>query len=155
MKTDIIETLLRGDEETILGLGEPDICAVVDWRDGAEEIITAIAEFLPDGFLAAIPSKEGLLTISANSGPTLEVNVPLKKQEPFIDSLNRILSPDYEIRQFRPCDGDGRSLLVRPASWWSQFEDRHPEIVEKYFLSTRRLAAYWGKNDFARVLSKP
>jgi hypothetical protein len=155
MKTDIIQTLLRGDEEAILGLGESDICAVVDWRDGAEEIFTAIAEFLPDGFLAAIPSEDGLMTISASGGPTLEVNVPLNKQEPFIDSINRILSPDYEIRQFRPCDGDGYSLLVRPASWWSQFDEKHPEIAEKYFLSTKRLAAYWSKNYFARLLSKP
>ena len=155
MKNDIIKTLLRRDEEEILRLGESDICAVVDWRDGAEEIFAAVAEFLPDGFLAALPSKDGLLTISANSGANLEVTVPLKKQEPFIDSLNRVLSPDYEIRQFRPCDGDGYSLLVRPASWWSQFDEKHPEIAEKYFLSTKRLAAYWSKNYFARLLSNP
>ena len=38
---------------------------------------------------------------------------------------------------------------------WSDIERANPQATEELFLSTRRLAAYWGKSYFARMFSKP
>ena len=69
-------------------------------------------------------------------------------------ALNRVLAPDYELRQFVPGDGDGYSLFLKPVSWWHDFDAKHPEIAQKYFLSAERLAAFWKKSFFQRLLSK-
>lgn len=158
MNVDIIETLLGADEEGILRLGEADICLVIDWKDGPEEILDALQEFLPDGYLDATPEEDGSWTVSAGGRPAAKVLFTYDGQEPFLAGLNEVLAPDFEMRQFRPCDGDGYSLLVRPASWWIQADKQHPDLMEQYFLTTRRLLEHSSKSSskgfFARLFGK-
>ena len=79
----------------------------------------------------------------------------LPKQEPFLDALNCLISPEFEIRQFTPFDGDCFAVLVRPESWWNEATTQNPEVIDRYFLTTRRLAAFWNKSFFVRLFTKP
>ncbi len=155
MNIDIIKTLRTGDEEAILRIGESDVCAVIDWCDGAEQILTAVKDFLPEDYVTATPSRDGFWAVSAGGRPVVEIDFTLKKQEQFIDALNEIIAPEFEMMQFRPIDGDGYSFLVRPAAWWAQAKAEHSDIIEKYFLSTKRLSTYSAKSWLGRFFSKP
>jgi len=77
------------------------------------------------------------------------------KQEELLVQLNSVLSPDFELRQFRPVDGDGYAILVAPRATWSEMERTYPEATERLFLTTERLATFWRKGYIARLFSKP
>ena len=155
MKIDVLEELASADEDRVLRVGEPDVCAIVDWRDGAKEVIDAVAEFLPPDFLSWEVVDSLTIRVCAEGRPSKEIRLENQKQEPFINDLNEVISPEFEIRQFRPCDGDGYSLLVRPTAWWREVTTQHPELIEQNFLTTERLAVFWNKSYFGRLFSKP
>jgi len=155
MRLDIFEELTTGEDERVLRVGESDICAVVDWRDGVTEITEAILDFLPSGFLSTEAVSPYEIRIHAGDREARVIKLQDQKQEPFINELNKLINPEFEMRQFRPFDGDCIALLVRPTSWWSEVTIQNPELVDRYFLTTERLAAYWSKSYLARFFSKP
>jgi len=156
MNPSLLSRVLQGDEEAIALFGEADHCAVIDWHDGPAEIVAAIAAFLPEGHLSLgrVTPTSCELVVSGKPG----VSVPLSAkatQENLLLGIDQAIRPAYELRQFRPCDGDGYSMFVAPASVWSEIERTRPEATERLFLSARRLAAYWSKPYLARMFSKP
>jgi hypothetical protein len=155
MNLDIIEELKSGDDERIMRIGESDTCVVIDWKDGPVEIVEALVPFLPSGYLQCETDTSDAVRIAAGGRPVQKLTITSRKQEPFLDSLNNLISPEFELRQFRPCDGDGYSLLVRSSQWWTEVSKKDPELIEKYFLPTQRLARYWSKGFFSRLFSKP
>ncbi|MCS3747140.1 hypothetical protein FHY18_002736 [Xanthomonas arboricola] len=155
MKQPLLHRVLEGDEEAIALFGGAENCAVIDWRDGPAEIVAAIAAFLPDGYLTigSVTTSSCELLVRDKS----PVTAPLSSkaiQENLLFSINHAIQPEYEARQFPPLDGDSYSIFVASRSVWSDIERGNPEATEELFLSTRRLAAYWGKSYFARMLSK-
>jgi len=156
MNNELLARLLEGDEEAIDQFGESDNCAVIDWRDGFPELISAVEPFLPKGHLQLEQIDEVTFQLYAGSNGPQAINVTANvKQEALIELLNRALMPDFELRQFTPNDGDGYSLYVAPSTVWQEIKRTHPDAVEEYFLSAERLAAYWRKSYLARLFSKP
>ena len=156
MSQALLQRVLAGEQEAQVQFGEARHCAVIDWRDGPREIVDVVAAFLPDGFLI----------LGALSGDSCEFVVPGRKpvcfhlsrrakQENLIFAINEAIKPDYEIRQYRPNDGDGYSLFVAPQAVWSGLENADPEAIERLFLNAQRLAEYWSKGYMARLFSKP
>jgi hypothetical protein len=156
MNQPLLHRVLEGDEEAIALFGDAENCAVIDWRDGPAEIVAAIAAFLPDGYLTIGPVTTSSCELLVRDKPP--VAAPLSSeatQENLLLSINYAIQPEYELRQFRPLDGDSYSIFVASRSVWSDIERANPQATEELFLSTPRLAAYWGKSYFARMFSKP
>lgn len=151
----ILDVLKSGDEERILRIGESDVCAVVDWRNRPEEVMEILGEFLPTGYLTWELEHEDKIRVMAGGRPPVAISWTSKKFEACLDAVNRALAPDFEMRQFRPCEGDGYSLLIETSAWWLDVTVREPDLIERYFLPLDRLAAYWGKSYFLRLISKP
>jgi hypothetical protein len=155
MSLELINRIFENDEEAIQAFAECDNCAVIDWRDGFCEILDAASHFLPNAYIHVTEITPNIYSITID-GKTTNIEVPAQaKQELLIDSANKLLQPNYEIRQFRPANGDAYSLFVASSDLWTNLEANNPEEVEKYFLSTARLATFWSKGYFARLFSKP
>jgi hypothetical protein len=151
----LLGRVLQGDEEAIARFGESDHCAVIDWRDGLPGIVQAVAPFLPEDYLR-LEEPAGLQPrLVAGGRPPQEVPAAANRQEDLISAVNRALLPEFELHRFRPIDGDGYSLFVAPADLWAELERSSPDATERYFLGAERLAAYWRKGFFARLLTKP
>lgn len=156
MNNKLLTQMLDGDEEAIEQFGESDNCAVIDWRDGLPELVSAVEPFLPKEHLRLEQIDEVSFQLYAGSGAPQAINVTASvKQEDLIEFLNQALMPNFELRQFTPNDGDGYSLYIAPSTVWHEIERTHPDAVGEYFLSAERLAAYWRKSYFARLFSKP
>jgi hypothetical protein len=141
MNVKLLNRVFENNEEAIIEFAGADNCAVIDWRDGLLEIIAAVSHFLPRDYTQL---QEFKATASDHT-----------TQESLIDAVNRHIQPQYEIRQFKAIDGDTYSLFVAHTDFWKELEARNLREVEKYFLSTARLAAYWNKGYFARLFRKP
>ena len=149
----LIRGLIDGDEDAISQFAECENCVVTDWRDGAEEILTATTAFLPKAYLV-FDGSENEWRVTAGGRPSVSVVFIPQKQEPFFVQLNRILSPDFAMYRYRPADGDGYSLYLKPKSWWDSFKIQNPEIFDQYFESVESLAEYSAKSFFGRLFSK-
>jgi len=148
----LLSQLLAG-KDVVEAFGQCENCVVVDWRDGLPEILEELTPHLPNGYLRLqrVGDTEYSLQAGNRAPRTL---VPPSKTEDLLVELNRVLLPDFELRQFTPCDGDGYSLYLAPTSMWNSIERSHPKEVARYFLSVERLAAYWRKGFLGRVFSK-
>ena len=156
MNQPLLHRVLEGDEEATALFGEADNCAVIDWRDGPPEIVAAIAGFLPDGYLTlGVVSTASCELLVRDRPPVAAPLSPTATQENFLLSINQAIQPEYELRQFRPFDGDSYSIFVALRSVWSEIERANPQATEDLFLSARRLAVYWSKSYLARMFSKP
>ena len=152
----LLKRLLTGDKEAVELFGESDNCAVIDWRAGVPEIVEAIAQFLPPGYLRSEQTgpTSFLLHTGGRASQPIEAH-PQAKQETLISLVNASLSPEFELRQYRPCDGDSHSLYVVTTAVWAEIERSNPQAVDKFFLSAARLAAFWQKGFLSRLFSKP
>jgi hypothetical protein len=155
MNRALLNRVLRGDADAIEQFGESDHCAVVDWKDGLEEIVDAVADFLPSGHLRVEANSGERQRVVRADGVAVEAPSEPVRQEELLAAVNRALVPQFELRRFRPVDGDGYSLFVAPAELWTELERVHPEATERYFLEVARLAAYWKKSLVGRLFSKP
>lgn len=156
MDTSLLYRLLEGDASAAEAFGEANTCAVIDWRDGAREIVVAIAEFLPDGTLAVGHVDASGCEILVHGKPPVTVPLPANAtQEHLLAGIDRALAPAYGLRQFRPVDGDGYAIYVAPGPVWSEIERAYPQATERFFLSAERLAAYWSKGYWRRLFGKP
>jgi hypothetical protein len=155
MDDSLVEKLVVGDTEAVEQFGECTNCVVTDWKNDAEDIFGAVSLFLPENYwkIEQFGDSEWCVQVSGRDPQVLAFT--LYKQEDFFVALNRVMAPDFELRQYRPADGDGYSLFLRPVSWWLDFSSKHPALAERYFLTTDRLAAFWKKNFFQRLFSKP
>lgn len=151
----LLDRILNADSGAIEAFGESDHCAVVDWKDDLEDIVLAVADFVPGGFLRVEAAPSGGQKLVRSDGKEIEAPSAPVKQEELLALVNRALAPQFELRRFRPVDGDGYSLFVAPAELWSELDRAHPEATERYFLSAERLASYWRKGFWGRLLSKP
>jgi hypothetical protein len=152
----LLNRVLLGDENAIADFGESEHCAVIDWRDGLAEIVAAVAPFLPAGHMALgrLAASEAEIVVAGRAPIPIALS-PRPAQESLLLSVNKALQPDFELRQFRPVDGDGYALFVAPRSLWSEAERSHPQAIEKLFLSVERLSAYWSKSYLARLFTNP
>jgi hypothetical protein len=156
MSLPLLKRVLAGDADAIEAFGSVDNCAVIDWRSGLPEMADEIAAKLPDGYFKILSSATDQLVVEVGSRPKEIVSAtPETKQEELLLRLDRLLHPDYEMRQFRPIDGDGYSIYIADSSTWSSIERTDARAVENYFLCIPRLAAHWKKGFFARLFSKP
>lgn len=152
----LLQRALQGDAEAIASCGEPGHCAVIDWRDGFPEIVTTISAFLPQAFLTVEDQGDSSYRLSARSQPPRSVLIPARsRQEDLLAQIDSVTRPDFELRQFKPVDGDGYALLVAPSAIWSEMESAYPEATERLFLTADRLAAFRRKGFFARLFSRP
>lgn len=150
---DLLLSQLLAGKDVIEAFGQCENCVVVDWRDGLPEILEELTPHLPNGYLRV--EQVGDMEYSLQAGDRApRTLVPPSKTEDLLVELNRVLLPDFELRQFTPCDGDGYSLYLAPPSVWNSIEHSHPKEVARFFLSVERLAAYWRKGFFSRVFSK-
>ncbi|WP_331343888.1 hypothetical protein [Cellvibrio sp. UBA7661] len=155
MNLELLNRVFENDEDAIQDFATSDNCAIIDWRDGFSEILEEIIRFLPSAYILFTEITPNTYRIAID-GKTTNIEVPIQaKQESLIDSANNLLQPNYEIRQFRATNGDAHSLFIAPSEFWSDLEVHNPEKVEKYFLSTARLSAFWNKGYFSRLFSKP
>ncbi len=155
MNRALLNRVLKGEAEAIEQFGEADHCAVVDWKDDLEAIVGAVAAFIPSGFLQVQPLSAGGQQLVLADGTKIDAPPSPVRQEELIALVNRAIAPQFELRRFRPVDGDGYSLFVAPADVWSELERTHPEATERYFLGAERLAAFWRKGFVGRLFSKP
>jgi hypothetical protein len=156
MSLPLLRRVLTGDADAIEAFGDGEICAVIDWRAGLPEMAEEIAAKLPDGHFKIIRSTTHEVIVQVGSRAQEAVPVgPEAKQEELLLRLDGLLHPEYEMRQFRPFDGDSYSLYIAEAKTWSALQHENGEALEKYFLTIPRLAAYWKKSYLARLFSKP
>ncbi|WP_446809108.1 hypothetical protein ACH50O_17895 [Methylomonas sp. 2BW1-5-20] len=156
MNQTLLQRVLDGDQTAQTQFGEAEHCVVIDWRDGPAEVVEAIAAFLPTGYLALGTLSEQTCELIVQGRPPVLVEIsPNAMQEKLLLCISNAIAPEYEIRQYRPMDGDGYSVFVAPQSVWANIESAHPKAVQRLFLSAQRLAAYWSKGYLARVFSKP
>ena len=152
----LLERVLHGDQEAIALFGEAEHCAVIDWRDGPVEIVAAVAAFLPNGYLTIQRCNEIEYELVVHGkSPKVMLVSPQTRQEAHILAINEALSPEFEIRQFRPCEGDGYSLFVAPSSVWANIQSEHHQAAERLFLTAQRLFTYWSKSYIARLFTRP
>jgi hypothetical protein len=156
MSLPLLKRVLAGDSDAIEAFGDGDNCVIVDWRARLPEIADEIAAKLPDGHFRILSSKteEVVVEVGSRAKETLSDSAETKQEELLL-RFDRVLHPEYEMRQFRPSDGDSYSLYIAETSTWSSLEKDNAEALEKYFLSMPRLAAFWKKGYFARLFSKP
>ena len=155
MDASLLRRVLQGDEDAAMQFGQCEHCAVVDWKDGLDAIVESVSDHLPPGFLRVKESEGSGPSLVRGDGMTFLAPAGHVKQEQLLGLVNKALAPQFEMRRFRPMDGDGYSLLVASAEFWANLGNAHPEATERYFLSVDRLAAYWSKGFFARLVSKP
>ena len=151
----LLSHVLQGDAVAIQQFGESDHCVVVDWKDGLDEIVAAVSDFLPTGYLRLEATGSASTRLVRSDGSAIDAPEASVKQEELLLLVNRALAPQFELRRFRPNDGDGYSLLLAPCEFWADLERTQPEATERYFLSVERLATYWRRGFIARLLSKP
>ena len=156
MDQTLLQRVLDGDQAAQIQFGQSEHCAVVDWRDGPQEIFEAVASFLPDGFLAmGTLTEDSCELIVQGRQPVLAELSSTATQERLLLSIGNAIAPEYELRQFRPMDGDSYSMFVAPRSVWAGIDSENPQVAERLFLSAQRLAAYWSKGFVARMFSRP
>ena len=156
MPSTLLQRVLSGDTEAIVAFAMPESCVVVDWRDRLPEILDSVAELLPPDYLRVVSEDQASMVVQvAGREPQTLSWEPKTKQEQLLLVVNRLLAPAYEMRSFRPVNGDAYALYLAPSSLWRSIEASHPEATERYFLSMERLAAFWGKSYFTRLFSKP
>ncbi|MDL5031537.1 hypothetical protein QRD43_06410 [Pelomonas sp. APW6] len=156
MDQTLLQRVLDGDPEAKAQFGGSEHCAVIDWRDGAPEIVDAVASFLPDGHLVIGRLTERSCELVVQGKPPILAELSSKAaQEQLLFCIGNAIAPEYELRQFRPMDGDSYSIFVAPRSVWAGIDSEHPRAAERLFLSAQRLAAYCSKGFLARMLSRP
>jgi hypothetical protein len=156
MNRTLLNRVIAGDQEAVAGFGEAEHCAVIDWRDDFDEIVAAVAPFLPEGYVTVRHDGEDACQLLVRGKAPGPISLsPGVRQETHFQSINDALKPEFELRQFRPFDGDSYSLFVAPSSLWSEIEAAHPHAVERLFLPIDRLVAYRRKGYLARLFSKP
>jgi hypothetical protein len=155
MNRALLNRVLQGDADAIQQFAESDHCVVVDWKDGLREIVAAVAGFLPKGSLRLESQGSNGSRLVRSDGTGIDASATSAKPEELLLLVNRALAPRFELRQFRPFDGDGYSLLVAPTELWAELDRAQPEAIERYFLGVERLAAYRKKGFVARLFSKP
>ena len=125
--------LVDGGRRELLEFGSCKHCVVVDWRDDVETILGEVRRMLPEGYLVYHRVGERTWELQCQ-GTVCRLLAPEGGDtEPLLRSINRALLPEYEMRIFTPTMGDGYSLLVRPAKWWSDFSAVHGSRARKLF----------------------
>ena len=156
MNQQLLERLLIGDKEAIDIFGESDNCAVIDWHAGVPEIVETVASFLPLDYMKLEQTSPTSFLLHAGGRFSQPIELSSHtRQESLISLVNALLAPDFELRQFKPCDGDPHSLYVAATDVWKKVEHLHPLAVEKFFLSAPRLAVYWQRGYHSRLFSRP
>lgn len=156
MSLPLLKRVLSGDSDAIAEFGDGDNCAIIDWRAGLPEIAEEIAAKLPDGYFNVVSATPETLVVDVGSRKQQIVSASREtKQEELLVRFDELLRPDYEMRQFRPFDGDSYSIYIAECAVWARFEQSDAKALESCFLSMPRLAAYWKKSYFARLFSKP
>lgn len=130
------ERFFSDDEEILWELIEESPEAVmVDWREEEEEIIRSINQVIApykisfewmgnDDIQIQYKEKERLLGLSFS----------LKDRYICLRAINDILQDEYELRLFElSFNSDTHLFLVKPGSWWADFDQLHPKRSAQLF----------------------
>jgi len=135
MRLQEFERVLIDDDGSLRKFGRHEYCVVVDCKDDAETILRSVQRHLPNGYLRFRQIDERSFTIE-KEGATGHVDIPEGMDpELILQSINRVLLPEFEMKVFLPTIGDTISLLLRPAQWWNEFETAYPARRQKLFLT--------------------
>jgi hypothetical protein len=137
MAVEIDPVLLSGDDDAIHELAsDTDRCVVVDWREEEGNLIGYVADVIPEAGLSFEEDETGEDIVLSYRGRTLPVGLTLSPRDRYITirAINRLLAGDYEMRLFRVTyEPDTHSFYVKPASWWRDAEQAHPEEIARVF----------------------
>ena len=128
--------LIDGGRRELPGFGNSKYCVVVDWRDDVATILGVVKAKLPDGYLDYQRVDAERWEVHCRGARHTLVASNDEHTERVLRSINRLLMPEYEMRIFTPTMGDGYSLLVRPAKWWSDFSSAYGSRARKLFVTT-------------------
>ena len=155
------QPLLIGDPDSVEEFIDCDRCLIVDWRGTEEEVIDDASQFLPDGTLSYD-------VIDFDSDPTDlriqfqgredEISLPAQPQNNFrvLLRLAALLKPDYDIRLFQyTANSDTNGFLIRPTSWWSEYQAAHPKQYADLFQDIGELSRMWGLDKPPKSDSTP
>ena len=138
------QVLIDGGRRELLDFGSCKYCVVVDWRDDVETILGDVKRMLPKDYseYRRINEQKWELRCDGN-WRTLEASDG-GDTEPVLRSINVALSPEFEMRIFTPTMGDGYSLLLLPAKWWSEFSTQYGARSRDLFVTTAERVAFTG-----------
>jgi len=139
---DLIEEVLQsGDEEAVQSLLEDDDTVFwVDWREADDEIVEDCESILQTGSLSP-----EVVNVNTADGWELYINYKGRRQKvPLVYgpedrhitlvALNRMLSPDFEVRFCIASNGsDTLAFLPLASKDWAQFERRYGSAVAESF----------------------
>ena len=125
------------DKDTIYGADK--VVFWIDFKEEDEWIIAGCENILQTGHLAA-----ELIADDSDNGYEIDIRyqdkrakVPLSYSHDdrhiTICALNKILSPDYEIRFCIDCNGETLAFLPLAADDWKYLENRHGHALKKHF----------------------
>ena len=127
--------LINGRGDALRKFGRNEYCVVVDWSDDAENILRAVQQKLPDGYWRYQPTNGENYAIE-RGGRVYHLDISEETDpEVIVQSINRVLSPEFEMRVFLPTVSDTISLLLRSADWWSRFEAAYPKRLKQLFVT--------------------
>lgn len=129
------QVLVDGGRNELVAFGNSRNCIVIDWRDNVETIIAAVGENLPKGYWIVRKIDEQTVEIDRRGEIHSVVARADSDLEPLLQSINRLIFPEYEMRILKATMGDGYSLLLRPSNWWVAFAASHPARFRDIFVT--------------------
>ncbi len=136
------QVLIDGGRRELLEFGSCKYCVVVDWRDDVETILGDVKRMLPKDYLDYRRIDDHTWELRCDGTLRTLMMSDGGDTEPLLRSINGALLPEYEMRIFTPTMGDGYSLLLRPAKWWSEFSTAHGAHARKLFVTTEERVAF-------------
>ncbi|EDY16731.1 hypothetical protein CfE428DRAFT_5694 [Chthoniobacter flavus Ellin428] len=135
MKLQEFERVLVDGGGALRAFGRHEYCVVVDSRDDGEAILRSVQRHLPNGYWRFRAFDESRFAVEKGEG-TYYVDI-LEGMDPelILQSINRVLSPEFEMKIFLPTLGDTMSLLLRSADWWNELEVEYPARLGKLFVT--------------------
>ncbi len=127
--------LVDGRGSALKKFGRNEYCVVVDWKDDAEQVLRAVQRYLPSAYWQFREIDENSFEINKGHA-TCHMSIPPGTDpESILQTINRVLMPDFEMRVFLPTVSDTISLLLRSGDWWNEFESAYPARLPKLFVT--------------------
>lgn len=141
---DVMNLLLRGDEEAVEEVIDSEHALIVDWREPADEVLTLVKDVLGADFdyepldddlgrfrLRLADREDEIETETyADAGAGGEGGNGIDMLWP----LAEFLEPDYRLFFFRESLGsDTVVAMIQPADWWDELRKRDPERFASLF----------------------
>lgn len=130
------ERFFSDDEELLWELIEESPEAViVDWREEEEEIIKSInCVISPRKISFEWMGNHDIQIQYKEKKQMVGLSFSLKDRYICLRAINDIFQGEYELRLFEPSfRSDTHFFLVKPGSWWADFDRLHPKRSAQLF----------------------